>query len=148
MDSLLLNYNFSKGANENLLAKTEKNENYLRREMEKFQKSVLEYQQKAQTGAFLSRESEMKQGEQLKRKQQELENMQERMTKELLTEQNKLNEQLKDSINAFMEEYNKTRNYEIIFSNAMNNNVLYAKKGYNITAEVIELLNARYPAAE
>ena len=57
-----------------------------------------------------------------------------------------MSEELRDTINKFMKEYNKNNKYEIIISNTSNDNVLFAAKGYDITAEVTKLLNERCAA--
>ena len=52
--------------------------------------------------------------------------------------------QLRDSINAFLKEYNKTKGYSMIISNTGFDNLLYADSIYNITREILDGLNARY----
>ena len=51
---------------------------------------------------------------------------------------------LRDSINAFLKEYNKTKGYNLIISNTSFDNLLYADSIYNITREILDGLNARY----
>ena len=46
-----------------------------------------------------------------------------------------------------IEEFNKTRNYEIIFSNISTSTLLYSKDKYDITDEVIHFLNNKYGPA-
>ena len=48
-----------------------------------------------------------------------------------------------DTITKFIKEYNKDGKYEMILSNTSSDNVLWASKGYDITAEVTRLLNER-----
>ena len=50
----------------------------------------------------------------------------------------------RDSINAFLKEYNKTHGYSLIFSNTGFDNLLYADSAFNITKEIVDGLNARY----
>ena len=52
--------------------------------------------------------------------------------------------QFRDSINAFLKEYNKTHGYSLIFSNTGFDNLLYADSAFNITEEIVNGLNARY----
>jgi outer membrane protein len=54
-----------------------------------------------------------------------------------------MSEELRDTINKFMKEFNKDNRFEMIISNTSNDNILYAAKGYDITAEVTKLLNER-----
>ena len=55
-----------------------------------------------------------------------------------------MNGQIADSVRLCLKEYNKTANYQIIFSNAGLDNVLLAKDNYDITTKIINLLNTRY----
>ena len=78
------------------------------------------------------------------KKQQDLQDLQNRLTNELATENQKNSLQLRDSINSFLKEYNKEKGYSFIFSNTGFDNLLYADQAYNITDEIVEGLNARY----
>ena len=62
----------------------------------------------------------------------------------LMEENNKNSLQFRDSINAFLKEYNKTHGYSLIFSNTGFDNLLYADSAFNITEEIVNGLNARY----
>ncbi|MCX6307331.1 MAG: OmpH family outer membrane protein [Bacteroidia bacterium] len=59
-----------------------------------------------------------------------------------------MNEQLRDSIYKFLQEYNKDKKYQMILSNTMNDNIMVADNAYNITNEVVEMLNSKYVKAE
>ena len=144
VDSLLANYQFAKQANESLLKKTESSRAQLQRRMQEWQRDAAEFQNKLQNNAFLSRDRAEAENNRLLKKRQELEQLDERLTKELLQEQQKLNEQLKDTVNIFLAEYNKAHKYKIILANTVNDNVLFAEKECDITKEVVDQLNARF----
>ena len=144
VDSLLANYIFAKQANESLLRKSETSRSQLQRKMQEWQKEAADFQQKAQTNAFLSRERAESEQNNLLKKRQDLQLLDQRLTKELLQEQEKLNEQLKDTINTFLKEYNKDHNYKIILANTVNDNILYSEEECDITKDVVDKLNARY----
>jgi outer membrane protein len=148
VDSLLLKYGFAKEANERLLSKSEKSQAELAKQMNQWQKDGAEFQRKLQTNSFLSRERAEQENTRLMKRRQELEQLDSRMTQALMQEQKRMNEQLKDTINTFLKEYNKKKHYKIILSNTMNDNVLYAEKKYDITKEVVEMLNERYKKEE
>jgi outer membrane protein len=44
-------------------------------------------------------------------------------------------------------EFNRERNYEIIFSNISTSTLIYAKDKYDITDEVVQFLNNKYGPA-
>jgi outer membrane protein len=144
VDSLLLKYNFAKEANERLLSKSQRSQAELNKQMNQWQKEASDFQRKVQNNSFLSRERAEQENARLMKRRQELEQLDGKLSQELMQEQKKMNEQLKDTINTFLKYYNKKRKYQVILSNTMNDNVLYAKEGYDITSEVIDLLNARY----
>lgn len=148
VDSLLLNYNFAKEANEKLLARSEKSQSQVSKQMNQWQKEAAEFQRKVQSNSFLSRERAEQENARLMKKRQELEALDGKLTKELMDEQKRMNDQLKDTINAFLKEYNVTHKYQVILSNTMNDNILYAQEGCNITSEVVEMLNARFSKPE
>ena len=58
--------------------------------------------------------------------------------------QQKVSEELRDSINAFLKQYNKDKKYELILSNTSSDNILLSNDIYDITKEVTEALNSRY----
>ena len=72
--------------------------------------------------------------------QQKLQN---RLGSELDAETAKFNKSLRDSIQNFLKDYNKTKKYDLIISKA-GDNILYADKKHDITQDVINGLNKRY----
>jgi len=144
VDSLLTNYNFAKDLNETLLRKQESSRANLNEKGKILEAEMADFQKKVQNNAFLSRERAENEQRRLMGKQQELQQLEQRLSNELMVEQQKMNEQLRDKINVFLKEYNKTKNYHLIISNTMNDNVLQAKEAYNITNDVVKQLNELY----
>lgn len=146
VDSLLLNYQFAKESNESLINKQEESRLNINTKARQLQSEMGEFQRKLENNAFLSRErAEQEQGRLLKR-QQELQELDGQLSQQLMQVQQKLSEELRDTINSFLKQYNKEHKYEVIFSNTSSDNVLYAEKGYDITEEITTLLNERYAA--
>ena len=73
--------------------------------------------------------------------------MQEKLTREFEEERQKDNEEMRDSIENFLKDYNKTHKYSIILSK-IESNILYADKAMNITQDVLKGLNKRYKASK
>ena len=120
----------------------------LQKEMETFQKDVIDFQRKVEANAFLSREraeSEQarlqKKEQQLMAKQQDLENLRQKLSADFMDEQAALTQQLQDSIQAYLREFNADGRYHLVINDAI---LLNKVAGYDITDEVIEGLNARY----
>jgi outer membrane protein len=80
----------------------------------------------------------------LAKKEQELQELEAKLTQDIMIENQKLNQQLSDSLTNFLEIFNADGRYHVILSNSAKDNVLWAAEQYDITDEVIEGLNARY----
>ncbi len=143
IDSLLLNYQFAKEANEALIKKQEDSRLTINTQARQLQSEMAEFQRKLENNAFLSRERAEQEQARLQRKQQELQELDGKLSQQLMQVQQKMSEGLRDTINAFMKEYNKDNKYELIISNTSSDNILYAAKGYDITEEVTKILNER-----
>ena len=144
VDSLLLHYNFSKEMNEQLLRKRESSMATLNQKGKELEGELGEYQRKLQNNAFLSQERAQSEENRLRKKQNELQELEQRLSSEITQEQSSMNEQLRDSVYSFLKTYNNANPYQIILSNTFNDNILYSDEKYDITKEVIEQLNARY----
>ena len=141
IDSLLLNYEFAKNANESLIKKQEDSRLTVNTQARQLQAEMADFQKKAENNAFLSRERAEQEQARLLKKQKELQELDGRLSQQLMQEQQKMSEVLRDKINSFLKEYNKDEKYEMILSNTSNDNILFAGNAYNITAEVTKLLN-------
>jgi len=147
IDTLLLNYQFAKEVNEELLKKQEKFRSDISRRQQQLQQDAIAFQQKYESGGFLTKESFEQEQTRLMKKEQELQDTDRRLTQELYAEQQKMNSQLRDTINTFFKYYTQDKHYKIIFSDTGGDNILYAEDYLNITSEVLEQLNARYRPA-
>lgn len=143
VDSLLLNYQFAQQANEVLIKKEEDSRLAFNTKARQLQVEVSDFQRKLENNAFLSRDRAEKEQTRLMQKQQDLQDLDNKLTEELFKEQQKVNEQLRDTINNFLEEYNRDKKYEVIFSNTTGDNILKANPKYDITKEVVDMLNKR-----
>lgn len=142
LDSLLVNYNFSKEVSETLLKKHEDARLKLNQRARQLQTDMGKFQEKVQNNAFLSRERAEAEQQSLVRKQQDLQKMEQDLSTDIAKEQQLMNEQLRDSINSFLKDYNDVKKYQLILTGEV---VLQGEDAYDITSEVIEGLNARYP---
>jgi outer membrane protein len=146
VDSLLLNYNFAKEANESLIKKQEDSRLNINTKARQLQSEMSEFQRKLENNAFLSRERAEQEQTRLMKKQQDLQELDGQLSQQLMQVQQKMSEQLRDTINTFLRQYNKDKKYELILSNTSSDNILHAADAYDITAEVTKLLNARFAA--
>ncbi len=144
IDSLLLNYTFAKEANEDLMSKQETSKATLNSKARQLQSEMDEFNRKLENNAFLSRERAEQAQRSILQKQQDLQNMEGKLTQDLMESQLKMSEQLRDTIDAFLQSFNKDNKYQVILSNTANDNILFSAEGYDITEEVITELNKRY----
>jgi outer membrane protein len=154
-DSILLHYTLAVESSEKLqsqyeesLVKLDTRAKAFQKEYESFQQDVMNFQKKVEAGAFLSREraeSEQarlqKKEQQLMVKQQDLENLRQKLSSDFMAQQAELTQQLQDSVQAYLREKNSDGRYHLILNDAV---LLNKTAGYDITNEVIEGLNARY----
>ena len=154
-DSILTHYTLAVEASDKLQAQYEESMVKLdtkakafQKEYETFQKDVLDFQRKIEANAFLSREraeSEQarlqKKEQELMAKQQDLENLRQKLSNDFMTQQAALTQQLQDSVQAYLREFNSDGHIHLILNDAV---LMNKVAGYDITNEVIEALNARY----
>lgn len=144
VDSLLVNYLFAQEASEKLMKKQEDARLKLNTKARTLQNEMADFQRKLENNAFLSRERAEKEQQRLLKKQQELQELEAKLTEDIMLENQKLNMQLADTLTNFLKSYNADGRYHVILSNSAKDNVLMAAEGYNITNEVVDALNARY----
>ena len=143
VDSLLTNYTFALEASDKLMSKQEDARVKMNTKLRTFQNEVADFQRKLENNAFLSRERAEKEQQRLAKKEQELQELEAKLTQDIMMENQKLNLQLADSLNNFLKEFNADGRFHIILSNSAKDNVLMANEQYDITEEVINGLNAR-----
>jgi outer membrane protein len=154
-DSILKHYTLAIESSDKLMSRYEESTvkldtkaKSLQKEYETFQRDVLDFQRKVDSNAFLSREraeSEQsrlqKKEQQLLTKQQELENLRQKLSNDFVNEQAALTQQLQDSVQAYLREFNADGHLHLILNDAV---LMNKVAGYDITDEVVEALNKRY----
>ena len=121
-----------------------KNRTELNVKAKNLDREIAEFQHKAENGGFLTRERAEQAQTELLIKQQNLQKLQQEMSENAQREQMEINRKLYDAITNFLTDYNKSRGYQLILSTTLGGNVLFAQDGFNITNEVVSLLNTQY----
>ena len=106
VDSLLANYTFAQEASEKLMSKQEDARVKMNTKLRTFQNEVADFQRKLENNAFLSRERAEKEQQRLAKKEQELQELEAKLTQDIMIENQKLNVQLADSLTNFLKEFN------------------------------------------
>jgi outer membrane protein len=148
VDSLLNNYNYFKDLSDILLDKREKSFAQLNSKKSQLEKEYTDYMIKAQNNAFITTERRQQEGERIARKDQELNELANKVQEELALEQIKMNQQMSDTIISSLKVFNETKKYQVIFSKQGTNPFFIANEAYDITADVIKFLNDRYVSKE
>ena len=143
IDTLLINYNLWIELNDEMIRKEESVRATLNEKAKALQNDYEEFERKLNNNAFATRERAEAEQNRILKKREELEATTERLTNELAVENNKNSVLFRDSINAYINDYNKTHGYNIILSR-IGDNILYIDNAMNITQEIIDGLNARH----
>jgi len=141
VDSLMTQFDFAKEKSQELERKSINARNTLTQKGNQLQAAANNFQQKLQNNGFTSREQAEGVQQALQRQQNDLAALQSRLENELANEQAKFLQALQDSLNNFLEVYNKDKKYDMIVNKSA---ILFADKKYDITQDVINGLNKRY----
>ncbi len=144
VDSLMTQFEFAKEKSAELEKKSLNARNTLTQKGQQLQAAANNFQQKIQNNSFTSREQAESVQAALQRQQNDLAALQSRLENELASEQQKFLQALQDSLDSFLEVYNKDKKYDMILNKSA---ILYAGKKHDITQEVINGLNKRYKKA-
>ncbi len=141
VDTLLSNYKLYNKLQADLLAKQKSMEETINQKSNQLQKDAALFQQKLQTNSFLSQESAQQQEQELYIKQQNLLDLKDKLSNDLVAESQKMQKQLLDTVTLFLKEYNKQLGNTFIFNSA---SFLYSDTNFDITDTVVFMLNKRY----
>ncbi len=142
VDSIMSQYKFCKDYSLILQKKGQNIQNTLAAKQQQLQAAAANFQQKVQQNAYTREQAEGIQAG-LQKQSADLDALNRRLTNEFQVETDKYNTALRDSIQHFLAAYNKDKKYSLILSKA-GDNLLYADKAYDITADVVAGLNKAY----
>ena len=143
IDTLLSNYELWKELNEEMLRKEENIRATLNEKAKALQSDFEDFDRKLNNNGFTTRERAEAEQNRILKKREELEALQERLSNELAIENNKNSMLFLDSINSYINYYNKQKGYNVILSR-IGDNILYIDSEMNITHDIIKGLNDRY----
>ncbi len=118
-------------------------ENDLDRRQRNFQIEVERFQRDIERGHVSMEEAQMLEQE-LMRQQQDLYQLSDTYRDRLARKEFEMNSELLDKIKGFLDHYNEGKRYDFILGYARGGGILHANKAYNITDEVLRLLNEEY----
>lgn len=143
IDTLMAQYQFCKDYTELANIEGENIQRTLTGKQRTLEQHAAAMQKKYESNGFTSQEELTRAQQSLQTEQQALQELSERLQASFMEEQAKYNEEMRDSIQNFLKQYNKTKKYDFIMSKA-GDNMLLANPKYDITNEVLKGLNKRY----
>lgn len=147
-DSLLLKYNLYNQLKDRLLTHQKELEAEFGRKSSTFEKEAAEFQKKVQNNSFLSLESAQSQEQEMYKKQQDLMELKDNMTSQLMTKEQEMTGQLFDSITLVVKEFNADKKFSYIINNNLSSTLLYGEENYNLTDTIASILNYRLKKIE
>lgn len=149
LDSLLNNYTYAVELREKLMQKMESGQATINQQARSLEKEMQEFQRKVENNAFFDQSRAQREQERIMKKQQDFQMNSQKLQAELMQEEAEMNQMLKDAITEQINKYNaEIGKFQIIFSNAGSDNILYAEKAYDITEAVTKYLNDNYTPAK
>ena len=145
MDSLMRNYTMYQELSTAFEEKSTKAETDLTNRGRSLERELMSAQEKVQKG-LVTRIQAQTLEEELGQKQQNFVNYREQLLGQLAEEEQVMMNRISNSINLFMEEFNKGNRYRMIISTSAGGPILIADPAFDVTAEAIEGLNAYYTA--
>lgn len=148
LEKLLTDYKLSTELNANFSKSQKEAQGRLEGQISSYEKEAKAFQEKLNRGSFLNQQSAENQQKALLDRQQELQMLQRELENKLLDDQQILNIQLYDSVMNYLNVYNKSLNFQFIFSKMDGGNLLIGDPKLDITSEVVNALNQRYSSIE
>jgi len=142
VDSIMTQYQFCKEYTKLLNLKGTNIQKTLASRQQQLQGAAANFQQKVQQNAYTREQAEAIQAG-LQKQSGDLQALNQRLSNEFQAETDKYNKALHDSIQHYLAYFNKDHKYGLIFAK-QGDNLLYADKAYDITAEVVAGLNKAY----
>ena len=143
LDTLMSQYQLYKDYSEVLTVKGNNIQNTLSKKQKTLESHAAALQKKYDSNGFTTRDELERAQNSIQHEEAELQELAARLNNDFNAEQARINEEARDSIQAFLAIYNKTKHYDYVMIKA-GDNLLIANPKYNITNEVVKGLNKRY----
>ena len=144
IDTLTSQYQKCKDLEDEFTKKRANAESTINSKGKSFTAQMQEFNRKYQSNQFTQQQFEAEQAR-LAKLQQDLQDLQLRLSNSLQEEYQKEFQALTDTIQNFTKSYAKEKGYDFILCKSSGiDNVLYANEAYDVTDEVVKALNKRY----
>ena len=140
-DSVLKNYDYLKAAQGKFEEKGKKLEQEMKGRAQSLQTEIESYQRNVNNMTIGQAKAVE---EDLGKKQQNFELYRERVSQELMGEQDKINQELYTKVTDFLKEYGAANGLHVVFKFSNTSDVLYGAEALDISKQVVEGLNESY----
>lgn len=145
LDSLMNQYQLYKDYEDVLTRKGTDIQNTLAQKQRKLETNATAMQRKYENNGFQTRDELERAQQSLQQQEMELQQLAAKLNNEFNEEQARINQEARDSIQAFLKIYNRAKKYDYVMIKA-GDNLLIANPKYNITKDIVTGLNKRYNA--
>ena len=139
-DTVLNNFDEYVKLEKAMKAKQQKAEDQLQTKAMALEKEIMAYQQKAQSGTMTGKEMEARE-KYLGGRQEAIMMERDKMAKAILDETEVINKKLQDALHSKLTTLRERDGYDFILNSAFGGSVLAANEKYDITQEVVKMLN-------
>lgn len=140
-DSINQHYNFLIDAQAELEGEQNRIDGQMKAKLQKAQARAAELQKQAPT---MTQNDMQKAQLELQNLDMEMQQQQEKLTSDYRKRENELQIEYINRIDSFLDVYNNDGKYDLIMNYQQGGNLLFIKKGFDITDEVLKGLNAEY----
>jgi outer membrane protein len=144
-DSVILNYQLAEYLHDDFTKKQEAFTTEYATKRKSFEKDAAAFQEKLQRGGFLSEQRAVQERDRLVGLEQEIQKMDQDLSQKLGEMQNTNGQQVLDSLQSCLKQYNSTKKYDYILNAS---SILIGNEGDNITADILKLMNEKYSATQ
>jgi len=145
LDSLLFSYTLYNELKQAHEAKYQSSEAHYKKEAETLQKDIYQFQENAQKGLMTRADAQIQEKE-LQRRQQELMQLEQSLSEDLMRKEEQMQKRIYDSIQVVLNDFNADKRFRLILNNAFGNSLLSADNALNITDTILVLLNDKHKA--
>ncbi len=147
-DSLVSSYNHYKDLKSKFDVKAAKVQKQLENKTRSLERKVADFQNKIEKG-LVTRATAAEMEQKLTVEQQSVLKYRDKVLAELQEEERVLFNNINNDVDVYLKKYNAEKNYDLILNtNGNANTVLISNPTFNVTAEVLEGLNADYAASK
>jgi outer membrane protein len=145
IDSVILNFEMYFDRRADLMDMQQKSDSELNAKVQAYERGARDFQEKASKGLETRlRLGEMEQS--LMEQQQALVDLRDRLSYELMEEEQVMNRQILNYITSFLEEMKEEYNFQYILGRSFGGPILYGDNGLDVTSMVLEGINKKYLA--